>query len=415
MIRLTLIAGTYQPRCCGVAHYTQRLRQALPAEVVQSRVLTTHAAALESAKTVQGAVADWSLSQLIPLVRAILATPTDILHIQHAAGTYQFERSLFLLPPLLRTLGYRSPIVVTLHEYGWWEWTPGWLPTPLLERIKEGGQRRGWWDREDGFLITGSQATIVTNAEAAGVLRDRLPHHPYHLIPIAANVTVSPAANSDHPVDHPREALRAQFQWPASAQVITFFGFLHPVKGLETLLEAFQHLQQRHPQARLLIIGGAHSLALGDEADWYWNQLHGLVDHRGLSNFVAFTGYLKNPEISAHLLGSDVGVLPFNHGVTLKSGSLLTLLAHGLPVVATTANPPDPELTPALLEQVPPKQPSRLAAGLAALLTNSARRDSLRHAGLAFSQRFSWEAIAAQHLAVYQSLSKGSTADVLMH
>lgn len=60
----------------------------------------------------------------------------------------------------------------------------------------------------------------------------------------------------------------------------------------------------------------------------------------GLDRRVHLTGYLAAERASAYLTGSDLGVLPFNHGVTGKSGALLAMLAHGLPIVATRSSPP---------------------------------------------------------------------------
>jgi hypothetical protein len=41
MTRVVMIAGTYRPKRCGVAHYVQRLREALDEHDVSSLVLTT--------------------------------------------------------------------------------------------------------------------------------------------------------------------------------------------------------------------------------------------------------------------------------------------------------------------------------------------------------------------------------------
>lgn len=90
------------------------------------------------------------------------------------------------MPLILRTFGYRQPIVTTVHEYGWWEWQPKGIPPELLEWLKQWGQQRQWWDREDGFLLTGSQAIITTNVEAESAICDRLPPS-----------IRSPSANSD--------------------------------------------------------------------------------------------------------------------------------------------------------------------------------------------------------------------------
>lgn len=257
MFQIALIAGTYLPQRCGVAHYTAHLRQAL--DEVQFTLLTTHAAALfHSEAQVMGAVRGWQLQDLPALIRAIRATSAQLLHIQHAAGTYDFERAIFLLPLLLRLSGWFHPIVTTVHEYGWWEWQPPQIPPRLLEGVKQWGQNRGWWDREDGFLLTGSDALITPNSAVAQTMLQRLPHlsDRLHLIPLAPNLDVVPL---DREVA--RRQLRQDCHWPTDAIVLTFFGFLHPTKGLETLLAAFNQMAASHPQTRLLLLGGVESLA----------------------------------------------------------------------------------------------------------------------------------------------------------
>ncbi|NJN57576.1 MAG: glycosyltransferase [Leptolyngbyaceae cyanobacterium SL_5_9] len=403
MIRITLIAGTYQPDLCGVAHYTSRLREAL-AEEVESIVLTTQAAAEAlSDDRVRGVVQNWQFAGLFSLVRAIQTIPTDILHIQHAAGTYSFQRPIFLLPLLLRASGYRCPIVTTVHEYGWWEWQPKGIPTQLLEWLKQWGQQRQWWDREDGFLLTGSQAIITTNAEAENAICDRLPHlsHRLHRIPIAANVEVAPIERSPA-----SQLVRQTHDWLEETLVIAFFGFLHPVKGLENLFLAFKQILTTVPQARLLLIGGVESLALPqNEAKYYWNKLQDQVLQLGMSQQVKMTGYVSEAIASHYLSGSDLGVLPFNHGVTLKSGSLLVLLAHQLPTVATYSDPPDSELTAAnIVCSISSRNPDALATALLKLIENPDLQKQLSAAGSEFVKQFSWEAIAQKHLQIYKSL-----------
>lgn len=404
MIQMTLIAGKYQPLHCGVAHYTECFRTALDKQGVQSVVLTTHDAAQAACDpSVIGVVHGWSLSNLLPLAQAIQATPTDILHIQHAAGTYGFERAIFLLPLLLKLMGWRKPIVTTLHEYGWWEWQPSFIPSQFLEWLKMWGQNRGWWDREDGFLLTLSDAMITTNSDAEKVIHTRLPQldDRVYRIPIAANVEVAQIEQSVA-----RQVLRQTCNWTVDAEIIAFFGFLHPVKGLETLLPAFKQVLAVRPQVRLLLVGGVESLALqGEQATNYWNKLHALVSELGLKTMVHLTGYLPADVASRYLAGADVGVLPFNHGITLKSGSLLTLMAHGLPVITTHHNPPDSDLADEnLVRLVNPRDVEDLATALKELLADSAARSRLSDAGRAFVGRFAWDAIAKSHLEVYQTV-----------
>ena len=397
-MQVAFVAGTYQPDRCGVAHYTACLRHQLEEIGIESIVMTTIEPPSLADSTVKAVVQGWQMRDLSGLVRSIHSSKADLLHIQHAAGTYGFERAIFLLPLLLRLSGWRKPIVTTVHEYGWWEWQPAGIPPRLIESLKQWGQRRGWWDREDGFLLTGSEAIVTTNPEAETVMLDRLPalKSRLHRISIAANVEVAP-------IDRlaARRSVRQRCGWPEDAEVLVFFGFLHPVKGLELLLEAFAEIASQFLQARLLFVGGVESLALrGAEAAAYWEKLEAIVCDLKLGDRVQLTGYLPAAEASHCLSGADIGVLPFHHGVTLKSGSLLTLLAHGLPTIATVSATPDPNLTE-IVRQIPSRDRSALAAALRELLRDRSGRSRLAKRGAAFVEQFGWEAIAQQHQAIY--------------
>ncbi|MDX2215237.1 MAG: glycosyltransferase [Oculatellaceae cyanobacterium bins.114] len=406
-IKVALIAGTYHPQQCGVAHYTLHLRDALAQRGIDSTVLTTHVAAKVQDASVIGAVTEWRFTDLLSLVKTIHKTQAHILHIQHAAGTYGFDRTIFLLPLVLKLSGWRSPIVTTLHEYGWWEWQPRWLPADWVETLKTWGQERGWWDREDGFLLTQSNAIITTNAEAQQVVNSRLPDlvDRVQQIPIGANIAIAPISRSQA-----RQALRQRCGWADDTLVFAFFGFLHPVKGLETLLLAFQQITATYPKARLVLIGGVESLALPElQAKHYWDQLQAHIADLKLQQVVHMTGYLDPIVVSECLRGADIGVLPFNHGVTLKSGSLLALMAHELPVIATCANPPDPELAgDRLLYLIPPRNEASLVTAMQHLAGNADLRHQLAQAGSRFSQPFTWSSIADAHQAVYHSVLTAS-------
>ena len=377
MSRIALIAGTYAPDRCGVADYTDRLRTALSQLGIESVVLTTVAAA--QGADVWGVVPDWHLRSLLALVRVVHQSQADFLHLQHAAGTDGFDRAIFLLLLLLRITGWRKPIVTTVHEYGWWEWQPAIVPSKLLERLKTWGQKHGRWDREDGFLLTHSDA-ITTNCDAKQVILDRLPQFQGSVYQVAIGADVE-VAMIDHAVA--RHQILQTCGWSDEVAIVAFFGFLHPVKGLETLLPTFKQVLASQPHTRLLLIGGVESLALsGEDARQYWQQLKQTIFQLNLENHVYMIGYLKAEKASQFLAGADIGVLPFNHGVTLKSGSLLTLMAHGLPVIATRSQGIKDELeNNSLIKLVNPRDIEGLNHELANLLINPALRSQLGLAG----------------------------------
>jgi len=97
------------------------------------------------------------------------------------------------------------------------------------------------------------------------------------------------------------------------------------------------------------------------------------------------TGYLDAEKASQFLIRADIGVLPFNHGVTLKSGSLLTLMAHRLPVIVTRSNGNNNELESAPIRMINPRD----VEGLTNLLMNPISRLQLGLASQGFSRQFS--------------------------
>ena len=405
MRRVVMVTGTYRPERCGVAHYVQRLRSSLDECGVSSLVLTTREAARDSKdRRVKGVVRGWGLPDLPALVRAVRWAEPDVIHVQHAAGAYGFKRAVFFLPPLLRAVGCRAPLVTTVHEYGWWEWEPRGVSPEAIEVLKSWGQRRGMWDREDGFLLTGSDVLLTTNTHAEASITERLPwlSSRVHRVPLVANVDTAPVGR-----DEARAEARSRYGWPHDAEVVAYFGFLHPVKGIENLLKAHKEMLKSRPKGRLLLIGGAESLALGDEADWYWNKLQTLTRELGLDGTVEMTGYVPEEEASRLLSGADVGVLPFNEGVTLKSGTLLALFAHGLPVVATRPDPPEPELADGrLLRLVERRDVPGSSAALSELLADASQRAQLGEAGRIYTRNLSWSTIAERHEEVYEAVLK---------
>jgi len=403
-MKVALVPGSYRPDRCGVSHYTARLMAELTGLGVECVVITAEAAARHHARAdIIAGTRGWGPRMLASLPAALRRVSPHILHIQHAAGSFDFRRAVFWLIPALRLTGWRRPIVVTLHEYGWWEWQPPLLG-PLWGRLGPWGEARALWDREDFTLLTGADAVIVTHEGAARVATQRLPQLEARLerIPIGSNI---PLLAAD--IQAARRDLRVRFAWPLDTPVVSYFGFLHPVKGLETLLAAFRKVLAAEPRARLLIIGGAQSLALhGEEAERYTQKLHGLVRELGLQEAVRLTGYQPEAAVSQQLAGSDLGVLPFNDGVTAKSGSLLAMWTHSLPVIATRPPSPPPELERAAW-LVPGRNADALAAGMLQLLNDPATRSVLASRGREAAGAYDWGTIAARHVELYERLVHG--------
>ena len=203
---------------------------------------------------------------------------------------------------------------------------------------------------------------------------------------------------------------------PADAQVVAFFGFVHPVKGLRYLIEALARLRGAgRDRLHLLILGGFTSLALPEhEARAFREELTAWTQTCGVARHVTITGHLPAAEVSAALHAADLAAFPFTAGATTKSGALLSAFAHGLPTLLTAADPPDPGPG---RRRLPPWSPPRvrdalvLVDGLARLLDDEPLRRKVAAGGAALMAGRSWEEIAATHRAVYTEVLRGRERD----
>jgi glycosyltransferase involved in cell wall biosynthesis len=165
--------------------------------------------------------------------------------------------------------------------------------------------------------------------------------------------------------------------------VALFLGRLHPVKGLDNLLEAWSHIK---PVNWKLIIAGP------DEGG-YQSHLQYLVEKLGICD-VIFNGPVFDDEKAELFKMADVFVLPShteNFGV-----SVLEAMSYGLPIV-TTKGTPWHELTSRCCGWwVAPDAPS-LAKALSEVIALSPRdRLKMGLRAMRFSREFEWDRIADQ-------------------
>jgi len=360
-VRVALVVGRDEPKRDGVADYVHRLAAHLPAYGVEPVVVAAGGRVGAAAR---------EIGRLRP----------DAVHVQFAPSAYGFRPTIGLLPALVA-----APVVTTLHEYGWWSW-PARAPDPLWRPL----ERTGLWDRETGRLTGASRAVIATTPGHAAVAAERMGITP-RVVPIGPNVERVPAD---------RAATRRAYGLPERAPVVVFFGFVHPVKGVRWLLRAVAALRaERHPDLRLVVAGGFDSLALpGQEALDFEAEIRADVAALGLQQAVTLTGWVPAEDVSALLQAADVAALPFTAGLTTKSGSLLAVLDHDLPLVGTRGEGTEPELEAAALLG-PIRESEVLARYLDRALSGGAPSG-----GRVLADAHSWDAAAEAHAEVYGTL-----------
>ena len=374
-----MLHGRADPSRDGVADYTGRLGEAL-------RAAETEVLDVPVDPGPRGAVA---------AARAVRAGAVDVVHLQFAPSAFGFSGwPGAAMPDLLAG----RPLVTTVHEYGWWSWAPR-----VPERLWRPLERARLLDRETGRLLPRSAAVVTTNAEHERSVHTRFPGSPVLRLPIPPNVTVEPGTD--------RAATRARWSVPDDAEVVAFFGFVHPVKGLRYLVDALARLADEHPRLHLLVLGGFTSLALpADEAAAFREELTGHVAAAGVADRVTITGHLPAAEVSAALAAADLAAFPFTAGATTKSGALLAALDHGLPTIVTRRpdQGEDAELVDGRTVVVAPavRDADVLVTALRRLLDDPVLAKEIGAAGRELLTGRDWDTLAARHREVYAAVAR---------
>lgn len=182
-----------------------------------------------------------------------------------------------------------------------------------------------------------------------------------------------------------RAAARAALRVAPGSRLIVCVGMLVHGKGQHLLLQALARLRPRHPDLRLVLIGGtAHEPK-------YPATLQRIAQDLGLNDCVIQAGPQAPPQVVLWLQAADLFVLPtYDEGCC---NAILEAMACGTPVVTTPAG--DNALlidAPRRGLLVPIGDAPALGAGLDAALGRSWDRDDIARYGAGYS----WAEVARQ-------------------
>jgi glycosyltransferase-like protein len=179
--------------------------------------------------------------------------------------------------------------------------------------------------------------------------------------------------------------------------VVLAVGGVEERKNSVRLLRAFALLRDRHPGARLWILGGATVLDHGATRAAFERQRQALP--AATRDAVVELGVVPEDDVPALYHLADVLALPSLHeGFGLAA---LEALAAGLPVVVADRAPFTEFLDQSFATLVDPLSEPAITAGLIQALDDTAAR---RERGLACAESHSWGRVAALHVQHYHRL-----------
>jgi glycosyltransferase involved in cell wall biosynthesis len=378
-MRVGLVTGEYAPMPGGVGDFTRALGVALAMHGAEVHVLTSRAARPGTEPvTVHPLVERWGWLALAHVRAAAAQLRLDLLNLQYQAAAFGLGLPVHLLPRLAG-----RPCVVTFHD----------LRIPYL--FPKAGRLRPaavtWLARSAAGVIVTDAADEADLARRGGVRR-------LTRIPIGSNIRPAP------PPDYDRARWREGLGVRPNELLLGYFGFLNASKGGDTLISALAVLADRKARVKLALIGGQASASDPTDAA-FGAQVDKMIARYDLAERVLRTGFVSPADASAHLLASDVVVLPYRDGVSFRRGSLLAALAHARPVITTEPAVPLPELRDGEnIRLVPPESVPALVLAVTELLEAPELRAQLGQGAQALATQFGWEGIAARTMAFYESL-----------
>jgi glycosyltransferase involved in cell wall biosynthesis len=371
--------GTYPPRQCGIATYTQDVVSAVHSNTPAAPpVVVAMAAPGEQIRygwPVRYVIRQDEPSDYVAVARALINEGVEMVSIQHEHGIFGGAAG-DLLAAFLAALGGKIPVVTTLHTV---------LPHPtnaVRHALRVTAER--------------SNRIIVLNSRAISLLRTA-----YGI----ATDSVSAIPHGTPTVDQDRRVLvRANLELEKRV-VLSTFGLIGPGKGLEHAITALARIAGRRPDLHYYILGATHPGIVRESGEAYREGLCHLAGDLGVADRIHFENrYLTLDELTDWLLATDIYVTPYLNPDQIVSGTLSYAVAAGKPVVSTPYLHAQELLAEGRRGILTPfSDPEALAANLDALLGDPGRCAAMAASARAFGRESAWPCVARRYYEVFCS------------
>jgi D-inositol-3-phosphate glycosyltransferase len=180
------------------------------------------------------------------------------------------------------------------------------------------------------------------------------------------------------------------------AQVVLFFGYISPYKGLDILIKAFARLTDETPSAYLVIAG---------EPQEAFAKYQSEIEELGITDRVILDlRYIPFAEFPRYFCAADVVALPYRR--IQQSGTLQLAYAYSRPVVAANVG----ELCEKVTEDrtgiiARAEDPEALASAIREVLANRVLAEEMGRRGRLLAEtKYSWSAVVKRTAEVYRSI-----------
>ncbi|MDQ2818306.1 MAG: glycosyltransferase family 4 protein [Candidatus Eremiobacteraeota bacterium] len=364
-----LFVGTYPPRECGIATFTEDVRSAYDVSTGFSSdviAITDRNRTYDYPTCVVSEIQRDHSGSYLAAARFANDHPADVVNVQHEYGLFGGETGCMLVEFLTQL---RKPVTLTLHTT---------LPEP--------DERMLFITRE---LCNRSDSIIVLAQTGRRILEEK-----YRIDPRKVRVVLHGAP--DVPLRKSRRFKRSIGL--ENRTVVSTFGLLSRGKGIEYIIEALPGIFEQHPDAEYLLLGQTHPEILADEGEAYRDSLRRRVDELGIGDRVHFINhYMSDDEVVRWLLATDVYVSPSLDANQIVSGTLSYAVACGRAVVATRYLYAQELLADGRGITVPFRDSQALGEAVSRILEDPELRSSIETVAYRFGRQMTWMRVAHEY------------------
>ncbi len=400
-MKILLISPAMPPHSAGEAEYAAQLCQQLQSRGHGLTVLSNPGQApqaacaqLPSGITVHPQVSGWGWAGLPSLMRVLRQARPDAIVLIYTNWLFDAHPMITFMPTWLRLLGL-SPRLLTIFQL-----EDGASPRSLADRIltKLMARVSSWLGTPAcygyGGLLTSPAVAAALGPAILQGLTLKSPDKSMQCLLIPP----PPLLSCEQPIsDTQRAQVRARMGVPADSQLLAYFGYVYPGKGVETLLRALSRLNQQGRSTFLCMVGGGREMKDGAPSHHPFEcQMIALAQELGVADRVIWlAGYTSgNTDAAMELAAADAAVLPFDDGAELRRSSIAVVAAASLPIITTQ---PQQSEAAAFQHEVnvllcPPQDVDALITAVARVSDDAALRERLRAGAQGLSRdHFSWQ------------------------
>jgi glycosyltransferase involved in cell wall biosynthesis len=384
-LRRLAFIGNSLPRRCGIATFTTDLQQAVAASRAEIETaivaMTDHGQTYDYPSVVRLQIDDQHLEDYTRAADFLNAQRYEAVCVQHEFGIFGGEAGDHVTTLLSRLT---MPIITTLH-------TVLAEPRPAQRAVLN-------------RILETSAKVIVMAEKGRELLRTVYGVPPQKIEVIAHGIPDVPYAEPD--------AAKARLGFGRKAIILTF-GLLSPNKGIEVMIEAMPSILKRRPDAIYVVLGATHPHLVRREGEGYRESLMARVRKLGIEKHVVFLNqFVDRTTLLDFISMCDVYATPYLDEAQMTSGTLAYSFGLGKAVVSTPYWHARELLADGRGVLVPFGDATAIGAEIADLLTDDARRQTMRRRAYSSSRAMTWERTAERYVAVCEKARRAHPLQV---